>query len=308
MNQKHRSFFGSSNPEIQLLKDVSLELLPEQVSEFIAGNYSLARSSLVFLAHIKGKALHPQVDAARMLIAAGFEPVPHLAARNFKDCNEFVSHVKNLTAANVRSLLLLGGNAGPDARPLGSAIDLLRHPCMKDSSVSRVLFGGYPEGHPVIPNDRLLPALLEKIELARDIGLTPGVVTQFGFDGGTMTKWALGLRKRGVDVPVRFGLAGVTSLPKLVKFAKFCGVGPSLTVLTRNIGSILKAVREHDPAGTVNEIERGVSEHSLGNVGLHFFPFGGFERTLAWLDRYRQTASRAAVKPDHAESVDVDAP
>lgn len=113
-------------------------------------------------------------------------------------------------------------------------------------------------------------------------------MTQFAFDRAGIAAWARALRRQGIDAPIRFGLSGVTSLPKLIKFARLCGVGSSLTVLTRNAGSILKAVREHDPGEIVVEIEAAMRDDSLLLVELHFFSFGGWDRTLAWLDSQRK--------------------
>lgn len=266
-----------------LLDDYSIELLPEHVAGFDAEKAGLPAGACVFLTHIGGKPLSAQLEAARRLKADGLEPVCHLGARNFASIGEYATHLTKLGEAGVRTVLLIGGNASGGQPVMHCASDLLQHPVMRDSGIKRVYFAGHPEGHPEIAADVLSSVLIEKVALARDQGLEANLVTQFAFDGGLMTNWANRVRQSGVDVPIRFGAAGVTSVAKLVKFAMMCGVGASLKGLTRQGGSILKAMREQDPREVIEGIETGIRSFGLRDVRLHFFPFGGWERTTEWV-------------------------
>lgn len=269
--------------DVNLLNDISIELLPEQVESFDLERSGLPQGSLVFVTHIGGKPLHLQVSAARMLRANGAEPVCHLGARNFASVDEYARHLADLGEAGVRTVLMIGGNTSSGRPAMHCASEMLTHPVVKQSGIKRVFFAGHPEGHPNIPADTLRTVIKDKVTLARDLGLEPALVTQFAFDGGVMTAWAGNVRRDGVDVPIRFGVAGVTSMAKLIKFAMLCGVGASLKGLKNQAGSILKAMREQDPSEVIEGLETGVQSHDLGNVGLHFFPFGGWERTTEWL-------------------------
>lgn len=274
---------GRSAGGNNLLHDISIELLPEHVASFNAERSGLPRGAFVFLTHIGGKPLHLQLEAAKLLKASGLEPVCHLGARNFASFNEYATHLGKLGEAGVRTVLMIGGNSS-DARPaIHSSSEMLTHPIVKQCGIQRVFFAGHPEGHVDIPAETLRSAIKEKVSLARDLGLSPALVTQFAFDGGVMTAWAAEVRRDGIDVPIRFGLAGVTSVAKLIKFAMFCGVGASLKGLTRQGGSILKAMREQDPGEVIEGLETGIKSHGLHNVALHFFPFGGWEKTTAWV-------------------------
>jgi len=284
----NRGSIDAGTRRARLIDDISIELLPEHVADFNPTPSLLPLSSYVFLTHIAGKPLELQREAAGAIKRMGFEPVPHLAARNFRSVDDYAAHVSELTKRGVETVLMIGGNPGPERAAMTCAADLLRQPFVRQSGLRRVFFGGHPEGHPNIPAQALKSALTEKVSLARELDLKPHVVTQFAFDGAIMARWASDLRASGVDCPIRFGLAGVTSLTKLVRFAMLCGVGASLSALTRQSGSILKAVREQDPGDVLKALELGTGAHLLEDVSLHFFPFGGWEKTLAWVARERK--------------------
>jgi methylenetetrahydrofolate reductase (NADPH) len=275
--------------EMPILENISIELLPEHVATFQPTPANLKPGSFVFLTHIGGKSLSVQVAAARRLKSMGYEPVCHLGARNFASREEYANHLSELSDAGVTTVLMIGGNSSDAVSPMQSAMELLSHPIVPRTIIKRVYFAGHPEGHPAISSDVLMPVLAEKIKVARELGLAPEIVTQFAFDGAAMAAWAAGLRMNGIDAPIRFGVAGVTSLPKLIKFAMLCGVGASLKGLTRQGGSILKAMRDQDPGDVIAQLRAGVGSHALNDISLHFFPFGGWEKTLNWI-----AASRVA--------------
>ncbi len=269
-----------------LLDDFSIELLPEHVASFDPVRSGLPKGSLIFVTHIGGKPLSAQVEAARLLKIFGLEPVCHLGARNFESVDEYAAHLTKLGDAGVRTVLMIGGNTSSGRPAMHCSSEMLSHPVVKQSGIERVFFAGHPEGHPSIAPEVLRSVIIDKVRLARDLGLAPALVTQFAFDGGSMTAWANSVRADGVEVPIRFGVAGVTSVAKLIKFAMLCGVGASLKGL-RQGGSILKAMREQDPGEVIEGLETGVKSHALSNVSLHFFPFGGWERTTAWVAEER---------------------
>jgi methylenetetrahydrofolate reductase (NADPH) len=294
--QQREAFASSDGAErsFDIYEDFSLELLPEQVAAFRPDPGLVPQGTEIFLTHILDKPLALQVEASRTLHDNGFAPVVHLAARNFATPDEFDAQISALAGAGVKTVLLLGGNPSSPGTCFTCAMDLLARTSVAGAGFSRVYFAGHPEGHQQIPHHALKPALTEKIAYARELGLEPRLVTQFAFDGKAMGNWARELAEEGIDVPVRFGMAGVTSLPKLIKFAMICGVGASLNGLRRQAGSLLKAVREQDPGEVVAELDGTLKGHALTQAKLHFFPFGGWERTASWIaEQRRARASKA---------------
>ena len=82
---------------------------------------------------------------------------------------------------------------------------------------------------------------------------------------------------------VHVGLAGLASLPTLVKYARSCGVGASLSVLTRQAGRMFKLVSALAPGEIVTALAAArLADAQCLVERLHFFPFGSFDATVAW--------------------------
>jgi methylenetetrahydrofolate reductase (NADPH) len=87
---------------------------------------------------------------------------------------------------------------------------------------------------------------------------------------------------------VRLGLAGPASAPTLVRYALRCGIGNSLHVLTEH-PSFAKLLTDTGPAPIIRDIAiyNGAAKNGsmpLGIEGLHFYVFGGFNKTLDWIN------------------------
>lgn len=270
----------------ELLNSSSIELLPEQAGTFTPATDVFAPGSYVFLPHIAGHSLETRIAAARSLISRGLCPVVHLSARNFGSITEFETHIGDLDKAGVKCCLAIGGvpSITPNA-VLGTAIEMIQSPAFQAASFETVFVAGHPEGIPGVSEGELGAVLSEKLGILRAQNRLAEIVTQFAFDGATMARWAVDLRRNGINVPLRFGIAGVTSLPKLIKFAVMCGVGPSLGVLKRQAGSVFKLIRDQEPREVIEALNNGLSHGHGGQarVHLHFFPFGGWEKTASWI-------------------------
>ena len=266
---------------------VSIELASDHVRNFSPDPHVLPVGSRVFLTHIKGKPLSAQVEAAKRLKELSYVPVPHLGARNFETAADYVRQVEFHSRNGVTEALFVGGNPLIASGPLSEAAQLLAHPVLTNSSIRVAFLGGYPEGHPAISPSALHHAMERKVALCCDKGLTPHVVSQFAFDGAAIGLWAKKLRSENPGIPLRLGLAGVTSLPKLVRFAAMCGIGPSLAVLMNSGRGLFNVLADKDPADVIEGIEMNYAE-SGRQVDLHFFPFGGWEKTLDWLAKARR--------------------
>ena len=129
-------------------------------------------------------------------------------------------------------------------------------------------------------------AVLEK--KTRDIrsrGMAPLIVTQFGFDPDKVLGWLRELRTRGIDCPVRIGIPGPASITTLVRFAARCGVSATSSVMSKYGVSLTKLIGTAGPDKLVDEIAAKVDQ-SHGPMRLHFYPFGGLERTVTWINEY----------------------
>jgi methylenetetrahydrofolate reductase (NADPH) len=159
------------------------------------------------------------------------------------------------------------------------------------AGIVRIAVAGFPEGNPYVSEAILDQALEAKVSLARRSGLQLSIVTQFCFQPEPIVNWLRRLRARGIAVPVRVGLAGPAGVLTLARYAVRCGIGNSLHVLTEN-SSFARLLIEKGPEPIIQGL--GVSTDggkaaSLppGVAGLHFFVFGGFTKSVDWINAQR---------------------
>jgi methylenetetrahydrofolate reductase (NADPH) len=283
MQSKAYTQRGSRQAPFRLIGgEVSIEVSPDQARKFRPDPNVFPRGSRVFLPHLKGKDTGEQVDAAKMLIEMGYVPVPHFGARNFESIQGYVNLVEAHTRNGVKEGLFLGGNPLTASGPLSDAAQLLAHPVLSNSSIKTAHLGGYPEGHPAISEEALWEAMKLKLALCAEKALATGIVSQFAFDGEVISKWARRVQSDYPGLPIRIGVAGVTSLPKLIKFAIMCGIGPSLAALRRSSVGLINILSDKDPADLIQGIETAYPSPA-GQLEVHFFPFGGWQKTLDWV-------------------------
>jgi methylenetetrahydrofolate reductase (NADPH) len=268
-------------------RNLSIEISSDEARHFAPDQNVLPHGSRVFLPHIKGKSLRGEVEAATALKQSGYVPVPHLAARNYDTVKEYVDHVEAHARNGIENVLFLGGNPSGASTALSNAEQLLKHPVLAGAAIKTAFIAAYPEGHPEISSVELRRALERKLVLCREKKLSPHIVSQFAFDGRVIGRWAKAFHSEFTDLPVFIGIAGVTSLPKLVKFGVKCGIGPSLAVLRRSAGNLLHVLADKDPADVIAGIEESYPVPK-GPLTLHFFPFGGWKKTLDWVKVARE--------------------
>lgn len=221
-----------------------------------------------------------RVAAARALRDRGLQPVPHIAARMIED----EAHLDRLLGllgdeAGVSQLLLIGGDAAQPRGPFAAAADLLASPAFPRPSLRRIAVGGYPEGHPAA-GEAVLDA---KIAAIAALGLEAEVITQLCFDSAPILRWTRAFRQRHAAVPVRLGIAGPASIRTLLRYARICGVGTSAKALVSRGASIARLLTEAAPDPLLRDLAETPGIDALGPVGVHLFPFGGFERTARWV-------------------------
>ncbi|MBL0374563.1 methylenetetrahydrofolate reductase [Rhizobium sp. KVB221] len=267
--------------------ETSIELAPEQVRNFAPQAEHFPLGSRVFLTHLTGKPEAMQIEAALRVKEMGYVAVPHFGARNFKTEKDYVDLVTAHSRNGITEALFLGGNPPLFAGPMGEAAQLLAHPVLKDSSLGTAFVSGYPEGHPDINEASLKDALRRKIDICKDASRDVRVASQFAFDGNMIAAWAKSLHDTYPGLPVHVGLAGVTSLTKLIKFSMMCGVGPSIAALRRSASGLFNIIADRNPAEVLDAMAASYPV-PVAPLNYHFFPFGGWEKTLSWFADYQE--------------------
>ena len=258
----------------------SLEATRPDVGDVAALAGIVPAGMKIYVSAVPTRAMNEVIDAAARLRRAGFEPVPHLAVRNFSGTTALDDFLARLSAeAQVRRLLVIAGDRDPPVGTLRAALEVIDGGPLKRHGLTEVGIAGYPDGHPRIAQQDLDRALV-KISAAAATGLAIHIVTQFCFDATAIVRWITRLRDFGIDQPVRIGLAGPTSLATLLRFAKRCGVRASAQGLVRQAGLVRQLFAMSTPDALLREL--GQQRPQLGDVATHFFTFGGLALTARW--------------------------
>ena len=244
----------------------------------IAALAVLPRGSRVYISAVPHRAAEESVTAAIRLRAAGLEPVPHVAVRNFASVDALDDFLARLNGeAEVRRVLVIAGDRS-EYGPFRSAADAIDSGLFRRRCIRALGIAGYPEGHPKIGNDTLFKALAEKITAAEATGLTVEIVTQFCFNARAILDYVARLRAFGFEQPLRIGLVGPTSLAALLRYASRCGVRASAQALARRSGML----RQMFALTVPDDLIRALAEAAPSRVHPHFFSFGGLPATARW--------------------------
>jgi methylenetetrahydrofolate reductase (NADPH) len=247
----------------------------------------------VHVTFLPGDAHHTIEDTCIRLRQAGFNPIPHLTARNFADRRTLDGHLARLAeGAQVSRVLVIAGDVERPSGEFFSSLDVMRTGLLEKHGIDSVLLAGYPEGHAAITEDVLDAALTEKIACARKQSLQAEIVTQFCFEAEPILNWLARIRTLGVGVPVRIGVAGPAGTVTLLKFGMRCGIGHSLRALRRWGTQVGKLMEDTNPDELLSTLAAGLCSRDLGAVaGIHLYTFGGVCKTSEWLAAARRRAA-----------------
>jgi methylenetetrahydrofolate reductase (NADPH) len=272
-----------------VLRGFSIEVNPRDSKALEAAKGRLSPATEVFLTWIPGINPMDLVAAAAKLRIAGLLPVPHVAARHLESSDQLDQLAARLAGeAGVDRILLIGGDRAQPAGPYDSSLAVMQAGAFQKTGITRMAIAGFPEGNPNIPEPALNEALTAKVNFAGRAGLQLSIITQFCFTAQPIVAWIRRIRGGGIENPVRVGLAGPASLATLARYAVRCGIGNSLHVLTEH-PSFAKLLTEKGPAPIIRDIAACAGAEKNGSLpfgiaGLHFFVFGGFAKTLDWIN------------------------
>ena len=169
------------------------------------------------------------------------------------------------------------GDGADPAGPYSSAVELLRDLGGMDHGLSAIGVAAYPEGHPEIPEDVLLQALLVKQSVATFM------VSQICFEPEQVLRWLRTLRQSGIGLPLYVGAPGAVGLRQLMGQVKNWGVGSSVRFLRKQHGMLGALVRrKFSPSKIVAGTAPSLDDEELGIAGLHLFTLNDVAATEAW--------------------------
>ena len=266
-----------------LLASASVEVsssgnqLKELADQFAAGT----NVSITFL---PGDNNRHNVETAAALRRAGFNPVPHIAAREMPSrelLNDFL--VRARREADVRRIVLIAGDVIAAKGPFKSSHNVAASGLIEAHGITSVSVAGYPEGHPYLEGAHPFEALAAWRDWGARSGVNVDIVTQFCFEAPPILGWIGELQTRGIDLPVTIGLAGPATLATLTKFGLRCGIGNSMRALRGQIGRFGRLLTDNGPDDVVRGLLAAPQAATAPIAGFHLFPFGGLRKAAQWL-------------------------
>lgn len=280
----------SAAPEMDaacsLLKNSSIELSTNGEAAIKGAAAVLPGNMTVYVPKMPRASLGDKILQLKLLRKYGFNPVPHIVARQLScesELQAFLSYA--IVAAGVHRVLVIGGDDAEAAGPFADSAALIESGILSELGITAVDVAGYPDGHPKIRREVLSADLQRKIALADEHGLELGVVTQFSFDADSVVRFCSEMAETAPGVPVYAGLVGPTSPAKLLRFAKICGVSTSVRAANKLGMNAMRLATHSSPDKQFDTLAKGVATRAAGNLkGIHVFSFGGFVDSASWLD------------------------
>ena len=289
-----------------IMQSFSIETTPKLSSRIEKHSAFMPPGTPVYVAAIPGTAFEDAAELCTRLSSEGLLPVPHLAARAMRDRQELDAWLENMRSSGVQRVLLLAGDTGTPAGDFSSSLDVLRTGRLQAYGISQVDIVAHPEGSPHIKD--ALAEVFKKVNWAQEHNVSMQIVTQVCFDIGAISALCRKLRAGGAQNRIRVGLPGLASAETLLRYAKMCGVGPSLNLLKANASFVLGpagfgGIGGNNPAPLLQRLSDAVAAdpQGHGDVSAHFFSFGSLQRTAIW-------AAEQSLANAEAHTLDAGAP
>ena len=235
------------------------------------------------------------IAGAVALRNAGLEPVVHVAARRIPSeayLNELLAGLRD--EADVRRLLVIGGDVDA-AGPYADALAVILKGRLREKRHRRDRYRRLSRRPSAHSARSYRGGIDEKIAAAIAQGLSVHIVSQFSFSPDRILTWLRQLRASGITRPVKVGMAGPTSVPALLRYARRCGVTASLRGLAAGVaGGLIGHV------GPDRILETLAGAEGVGAIAPHYFSFGGIVETARYaceVARGTHGATRAMPHP-----------
>jgi methylenetetrahydrofolate reductase (NADPH) len=226
------------------------------------------------------KGLEPTLDLAERFAKHGYRVVPHVAARLLRDEQHLAEVVARLKAAGIDEIFVPAGDADPPAGTWDASLPALQALERLGNPIREVEITGYPESHPTIDDDVTVQAMWDKRSHA------DAIISNLCFDPKMISAWVKRVRRRGVELPIKVGVAGPVDKTKLLTMASKVGVGESTRFLTKHASWFARlATPGYAPERLIASVAREVGEEKYAVTGLHIFTFNQVAETEAWRQR-----------------------
>jgi methylenetetrahydrofolate reductase (NADPH) len=278
---------------VELLPSASVEVSSHGLRlDQLGDNFAVGCD--VTITFLPGDNFRGNVETAVALRRAGYNPVPHIAARELASREALDDFLARLSGeADVKRVLLVAGDVAGARGPFKASRDLAATGLLRAHGIKSVSVAGHPEGHPFLDDAATFKLLQAWQDFSRDGGTRVDIVTQFCFESAPILHWLGQLKTHGISLPIIIGLAGPATPATLTKFALRCGIGNSMRALRNQIGRFGRLLIDTGPDDVMRGLEAAPREATAAISGFHLFPFGGLRKAGNWLRSYPQEARRA---------------
>jgi methylenetetrahydrofolate reductase (NADPH) len=276
---------------VPLLENFSLEMTGKDVPSLEEARNSIPPGSRINVTFLGHEDLQMRLSAARAVARHGFVPVPHVSARRLASQEMLEEFLGALQESGVsENLFVVAGDPSTPEGPYDDALSVIRSGLLERYGVRHVSISGYPEGHPDIKDPVLWSALEAKVAALEEQNLPGPIVTQFGFDVDAALTWAQEVRARGIDLPIRIGVAGPAGVRRLLRYAARFGVGTSTGIAKKYGLSLTNLMGTAGPDQFLRTLAEGYDQQRHGELTLHFYTFGGLRATSEWIAEFQKGA------------------
>jgi len=262
---------------IAFLQAPRYEVLPtEEVEELVLVH--VPKDITVTITASPRRGIEATIALAERLAAQGYQVVPHLSARLIRDHAQLSEILARVNALGRSEVFVIAGDAKEPAGDFGDSVSLLAAIDAEPHGLLQIGVTGYPERHSFIEDDLTIQAMWDKRRIATYI------VSNLCFDPRIVKKWVGRVRRRGVELPIHIGLAGVTDPSKLLRVSTRIGIADSARFLRGHSNWFMRMVQPggYDPERFAAGLLPDLAAPDRRVAGLHFFTFNEIEATERW--------------------------
>lgn len=262
---------------IRFLRTPRYEILPtEDAEERVAAQ--VPREITITITASPRRGIEATLALAERLAKQGYQVVPHLSARMIRDEAHLAEVLTRVAAIGRREVFVVAGDVKEPAGKFPDSISLLEAIRAHPHGMREIGVTGYPESHSFIEDDLTIQAMWDKRRSATYI------VSNLCFDPRVVKRWVARVRRRGVDLPIHVGLAGVADPAKLMRVSTRIGLGDSARFLRGHPNWFLRMFQPggYDPGRFASGLLPDLASPERKVAGLHFFTFNEIEATERW--------------------------
>jgi methylenetetrahydrofolate reductase (NADPH) len=262
---------------IAFLRSPRYEVLPtEDVEERVVA--TVPREVTITVTASPRRGIEATIGLAERLSERGYKVVPHLSARLIRDESHLKEVLAALAAMGGTEVFVIAGDAREPAGKFPDSVSLLEAIMAEKHGVRDIGVTGYPERHSFIDDDLTIQAMWDKRRLATYI------VSNLCFDPRMVKKWVARVRRRGVQLPIHIGMAGVADPAKLLRVSTRIGVVDSARFLRGHSNWFLRTLQPggYSPERFITGLLPDLAMPERKVAGLHVFTFNEIEPTERW--------------------------